>query len=67
MSNDSGQTYRFAAGLGDDSHLKEINALCGQGYRVAYMVSVPSAGQNDKPIVVLMELTNAPDSQDYSR
>jgi len=67
MSNDSGQTYRFAAGLGDDSHLKEINALCEQGYRVAHMVSVSSGAPNSKPVVVLMELTNAPDSRDYSR
>jgi len=66
MSSNSAQTYRFAAGRGDDSHLKEINALCSQGYRVAHMVSIPS-GELNKPIVVLMELTDAPDSPDYSR
>jgi len=67
MSNGYTQVYKFSSGLGDDNHLKEINALSGQGYRIAHMLYAPSGELNNKPIIVLMELTNAPDSQEYSR
>lgn len=67
MPNGYAQTYKFCSGLGDDNHLKEINALAGQGYRIAHMIFAPAGELNNKPVVVLMELTNAPDSHEYSR
>ncbi len=67
MSNGSSQTYRLSAGCGDEHHLTEINALAGQGYRIAHMLYVPSGEKDNKPIVVLMQLTHAPEDQGYSR
>ena len=70
-TSSSSQRYRFVAGLGDESQLREINAMAESGYKVIHMIYNESEIGSNKHVLALMELESySPEpgfAQEYRR